>query len=166
MRPGQGFTLIELIVVMVVMAILVAVAAPRFFTSNAFEGPAFAHELASAARYAQKVAVTSGCPVQMRLTSATHYELKQPHNAPGAACDTSFTRDVLNPGTGAAFMGDAPGSVAISGVKIGGATVALPQTVQFSALGVPSPAGDFSIVLGTHVVVIAARSGYVDVEVP
>ena len=67
MRTSRGFSLIELIVVIVLMAILVGVAAPRFFGQGAFEAPAYARELASAARYAQKLAVVSGCPVDFTV---------------------------------------------------------------------------------------------------
>jgi MSHA pilin protein MshC len=157
MKPMRGFTLVELIVVIVVMAILTAVAAPRFFTNSQFDAPAFAQELASAARYAQKLAIATGCPVRLTLVSNVHYELKQPQNAPGASCDVVFTRNVLHPGTGNAFAGDAPG-----GVTIGGGP--FPQTIVFDARGIPSNAADFSIAVGTQAVVIAARSGYVDVQ--
>lgn len=151
----------ELIVVMVLMAILAAVAAPRFFDSGAFEGPAFAQELASAARYAQKLAVTGGCPVQLQLTSATHYQLMQPQAAPGAGCDTAYTRPVIHPGSGEDFAANAPGGVTIGGT--------LPLTVSFDARGVPSTGGvplaaDLAIAVGSRTVRIAARSGYVDVQ--
>ena len=157
----RGFTLMELIVVMVLMAILAAVGAPRFFGSGDFEAPAFAQELAGAARYAQKLAVTGGCPVRLEITSATHYQLKQAQSAPGAACDTAFTRTVLRPGSGDSFQANAP-----SGVSIGGT---VPLTVAFDARGQPSVGGaalavDLSIPLGSQAVRIAARSGYVDVQ--
>jgi len=161
MRRLRGFTLIELIVVMLLMAILAATAVPRLFDSGAFEGPAFAQELASAARYAQKLAVTSGCPVRFTLLDATHYELTQPQNAPGASCDTTFTRPVAHPGTGATFAAAAP-----FGVTVGGT---LPLTVEFQASGKPYVGGvestaDITIPVTGRSIVIAARSGYVEVQ--
>ena len=158
---ARGFTLIELIVVMVLMAILTAVAAPRFFGSGDFEGPAFAQELASAARYAQKLAVTGGCPVQLQITSTTHYELKQGQGAPGASCDPAFTRTVLRPGSGDSFVANAP-----AGAVIGGT---VPLTLQFDARGAPSIGGsdlaaDLSIPVGSRTLRITARSGYVEVQ--
>lgn len=156
----RGFTLIELIVVMVLMAILAAAALPRFFDSGAFEGPAFAQELAGAARYAQKLAVTSGCPVRL-VVSATHYELRQPQDAPASACDTAFTRAALHPGSGTAFTGTVP-----AGVVIGGA---VPLALEFKATGAPYSSGgvalasDVALTVAGRSVVIAAGSGYVDV---
>lgn len=160
-RAAAGFTLIELIVAMVIMALLAAVAAPRFFQPGDFEAPAFANELAAAARYAQKLAVNTGCPVRLELPDASHYRLRQPATAPAAACDTSFTRDVLHPATGEAFAATTP-----NGVSIGGS---VPLQLEFAATGVPHVAGlplsaDLQIPVGPRRVVVLARSGYVDVE--
>ena len=162
-RAAGGFTMIELIVVIVLMAILAMTAMPRFFDSGSFEGPAFAEELASAARYAQKLAVTSGCPVRFSVPDPTRYELKQPQAAPShtVPCDTTFTRDVLNPGTGAAFAATAP-----SGVTMGGS----PLTVEFRANGAPYTTGgavltsDVTVAVGGKLVTITARSGLVAVQ--
>lgn len=163
MATQRGFTLIELIVVMLLMAILAVTAMPRFFDSGSFEGPAFAHELASAARYAQKLAVVSGCPVRLRIPDATHYELWQPQSAPtGSACDTNFTRAVAHPGTGGSFAAATPNGVAIGGT--------LPLTVEFKPSGAPYFVGnvevtaEISIPVASRQVVITPRSGYVEVR--
>lgn len=163
-RSAAGFTMIELIVVMLLMAFLAATALPRFFDSGAFEGPAFAEELASAARYAQKLAVSSGCPVRFSVPDATHYELKQPQAAPShaVACDSTFTRNVLNPATGDAFAATAPAGVTLSGA---------PLTVEFRADGQPYPPGGAAplasavvVAVGGKLVTITARSGLVVVQ--
>ena len=161
MEAPRGFTLVELVVVILIMAILAVAAAPRFWDSGAFEGPAFAHELAAAARYAQKLAVTSGCPVRFTIPDATHYALLQPQNAPvhGGGCDATLTRAVPHPGTGEAFAGTAP-----TGVTIGTLT-----TVDFQSSGAPRVSGaeltsDLSIALTGAAVRITARSGYVEVQ--
>ncbi len=149
-RVSRGFSLIELIVVIVLMAVLVGVAVPRFFGKADFEAPAFAQELASAARYAQKLAVVSGCPVDFAV-SASGYALFQPQPAT-PACTGAMTLAVKHPGTGEAFAAAAP-----SGIALGGAA-----TVRFSAAGIPNAAADFTVV-DLHVV-IGAGSGYVEVQ--
>jgi MSHA pilin protein MshC len=153
-----GFTLIELIVVILLMAIVAAFAAPRFMGRGDFEGPAFAQELASAARYAQKLAVTSGCPVRLSIPDPTSYALFQPQAAPAPACDTVFTRPVVHPATGGAFAATAPPNVSIGGT--------VPLTVEFAASGAPAMPSlplDQVITVAGRSVVIRAGSGYVDV---
>jgi MSHA pilin protein MshC len=153
MCASRGFSLIELIVVIILMAILVGVAAPRFFGSGDFEAPAFARELASAARYAQKLAVVSGCPVNLTV-SATGYALFQPQaTTPVCTGTLTMTLPARHPATGEAFAATVP-----TGVSVGGAL----GTVQFGASGVPSAAANYTV--GGLTVSIAAGSGYVDVQ--
>jgi MSHA pilin protein MshC len=152
-RPSPGFSLVELIVVIVVMAVLVGVAVPRFFGSGTFEAPAYARELASAARYAQKLAVVSGCPVDFTV-GAGGYSLFQPQaTTPACSGALTMTLPVKHPATGEAFAAGVP-----TGVTLGGTL----GTVQFSAAGVPNAAASYAVADLT--VSIAADSGYVDVQ--
>src|SRR5690606_6324892 len=70
MNAQRGFTLVELILVMVVIGILAAVAGPRFFSRDVFDERVYFEEALAAVRYAQKVAVASGCPIRVELDSA------------------------------------------------------------------------------------------------
>lgn len=145
----RGFTLIELVVVILLMAILMLTAAPRFFARNDFEGPAYAQELASAARYAQKLAVATGCPVQFTVT-ATTYSLLQPVNAD---CTGSMTLAAQSPATGTDFSGTAPTGITVAGTL--GALV-------FNSRGFPDAVGNFSV--AGRSVLVTAGSGYVEVQ--
>ena len=73
----QGFTLIELVLVMVLLGILSFFALPRFFDLNAYQERGMFDETVAAVRYAQKLAVARGCKVQVRFPPHG-YELFEP----------------------------------------------------------------------------------------
>jgi len=66
-RRQCGFTLIELIVVLVVGGLLAAVAMPRFFQQESFDARSFADQNVSMLRYAQKLAIAQNRPVFVQL---------------------------------------------------------------------------------------------------
>jgi len=55
----KGFTLIELVVILLVLGILAVVALPKFFNLSDYQERAAYDEVAGAVRYAQKLAVGS-----------------------------------------------------------------------------------------------------------
>ena len=146
-----GFTIIELVLVIVIIGILGVLAGPRFFSNSVFEERAYYNELTSATRYAQKVAVSSGCRVRLDLT-ATTYQVQQ-QAALGGHCDTSdttFPVPVLL-ANGQTVSGTAPSDV-----------TALPAlSIVYDALGRTNLGADQTINVGSWSFSIEAESGLV-----
>lgn len=66
-RAGQaGFTLVELVTVMVLIGILSAVGASRFFDNAVFEGREYADQAKAIIRYGQKLAIAQNRLVYVR----------------------------------------------------------------------------------------------------
>ncbi len=73
-RTSAGFTLVELIATMVIIAIIAAISGPLFFNKQTFDQYGFFNETVSAVRYAQKQAIASGCVIRVNIT-ATGYTI-------------------------------------------------------------------------------------------
>lgn len=70
MTRQSGFTLTELIMVIVILGVLSVVAMPMWFSKSDFEARGYFDEVIQAARYAQKYAVVSNCDVLFSITGA------------------------------------------------------------------------------------------------
>ncbi len=154
MRSTQacsGFTLTELVTVLVILGVLSAFTAPRFFDQSVFQEFGFYEDLVASLRYGQKIAVGSGCPVQVSI-NASGYTLAQ-QTVLGNRCDTSDTSwavTVLLP-DGQAAAGTAPSGVTLSPVV----------TYQYDGLGTTNLGSDQTINIGSRNLVVQAQSGYV-----
>lgn len=71
MKNQHGFTLVELVTVMIIAGILVAAIIPRFVGKNEFESRGFFDQVISTLRYAQKEAIAQHRFVCVSLPTAT-----------------------------------------------------------------------------------------------
>ena len=128
MRRIAGFTLVELIAVMVIVGVIAAVAIPRFVGRDAFDSRGFTDQVTSALRFARQQAVAQRRTVCVTIT-ANQLTMNR-SSAFGGACD----RDLLNPANGRSFTLDpvrAPNGVAMAGLGF-------PFNFNFDPSGRPS----------------------------
>jgi len=145
---NRGFTLVELIVIMVLIGVLAAVAIPRMFDATAFRSRGFYDEVVNAARYGQKLAVASGCDVELRIVGGG-YALFQ---RDGGCIAGNFNLPVPNLDGSGPFAGAAPPGVNLN---------APGSPIVFDSEGRATPGG-VTVTVGERNFTIAGESGYVD----
>jgi MSHA pilin protein MshC len=129
----RGFTLVELITVIVIIGILAVAAVPRFFDNDVFQARGTADQVRAALRYGQKVAIAQHRNVIVTITSAAIPD-----------CGTALTGGNI--------------ACAVSN-KV---TISPPITVTFNALGQPVPPNTVvTSVVGSTTITVEAETGYV-----
>lgn len=128
----NGFSMVELIMTMVIIGIIAAVAAPRFFDNNVFQERGAANQVQAALRYGQKVAIAQHRNVTVNISAAA------------------------NSNCGAELTGGNVNCAISNSVNV---APALPQAVTFNALGQPNAAA--AITVGTTIITVEAETGYV-----
>lgn len=148
-RRAAGFTFVELGLIIVVIGIVAACAAPRFFDDRTFLHRGYYEELAAALRLSQKLAVVSGCPVRV-VIDAVGYTARQ--QGAGGRCNPA---PVGAPGIAASddvnvLAGSMPLGLSVS-----------PATLTFDALGRADLAVDQVIDVGPFALTVLADSGFI-----
>jgi MSHA pilin protein MshC len=138
-----GFTLVELITVMIIIGVLAVAVVPRFIDVNIFRSRGFADQVQASLRYAQKEAIA-----QHRFVCAvfTGNSVTLSIGAT-AACGTPLVAP-----TGGAYVITA---------SAGTTFFAVPTNFSFNALGTPSVAQTISINGASNTITIEAETGYV-----
>ncbi len=119
----RGFTLVEMVVVIVILGIIAVVVLPRFTDRGSFDARGFSDELAALVRYGQKVAIAQHRNVYV-VTSGGSVSL---------CFDAACSQPVPNP-AGGNFTRSAPSGVSLTGASL-----------SFDALGRPSAPAAFTI---------------------
>jgi MSHA pilin protein MshC len=141
----SGFTLIELILVIVVLSILSATALPRFFNNQGFNERVLFDDTLNAVRYAQKLAVATGCTTRFTVSANSFTVLRED------ACGSGLFASKLvafHPATAAGYTGSQ------SGVTL----TATQANTTFNALG-EADTGN-TITIGNRQITIVAATGF------
>lgn len=150
---ARGYTIVELVVVIVIVAVLAAIAGPRFFGNTTINQHGYADEIAAAMRYSQKIAVATGCNVQLTITLAGYNALQQV--AAGNTCNAasaSWTTQVKR-----------IDGAALSGAPPSGANVSAGATFVYDGKGAVI-SGATNLIVGPYTLVLDAASGFVVVQ--
>lgn len=153
----RGFTLMELIVTLVVIGIIAAFAASRFFDRTTFESYGFFEESLAAVRYAQKLAIASGCDIRVTFT-ASGYNLEKWLDAPNSSCQFDSPGAtpvaVTRPG-GGTFSGLAPDGVGVTPAQFFYDRVGIPR-----ATGGAELPGETAVGIGSRTLSVAPHTGF------
>ena len=151
----KGFTLIELIMVMVIVGVLAVAAIPRFMDRQTFDARGFYDQTRSMLRYAQKVAIAQHANVFVNVSGATG-TLCLTYVADANCSNTTPLQIVLNPADQKRFSKTAPGGITIASSV---------SPFSFSSLGKPSPDGMVTLSITgdgiTRTISVERETGYV-----
>jgi len=154
MNRQRGFTIAELVIVMVIVGVLSAVAVPRLFSPGEFAGRGGRDFVASGLRYAQKSAIALRRNVCVDMAGATVTATIAA--APGSDQPCAAGTPLLHPANNLSYADPA-------NALPGGATVTASASVVFDALGRPL-AAPASPIAGTLSIAITGAAAPVRIE--
>jgi MSHA pilin protein MshC len=154
----RGFTLVELIMVIVIVGILAVFVAPRFFDAGIFRSKGFADQVQASLRYAQKVAIA-----QRRVVCVGFDTVNSPHSITltidsdtpaDGACNAAPAGNLQSPTGDASYKVNAPTNTTFA---------AVPADFSFDPQGRPSFAvtSTVSVTGAANAITIEAETGYV-----
>jgi len=147
-----GFTLVELVMVIVMLGILSATALPKFFEKSTFSERAFFDDTLNAVRYAQKLAVATGCSVKVTISS-DGYALTRQGGPSSISCPggTAYSLAIPHPSSGdSSYTGSESGVTLISS----------PSSFIFNSLGTVSADATLTVA-GSRIISVISETGFV-----
>ncbi len=150
-RRQQGFTLIELIMVLVMLGVLAVFAAPRVFNRGDFEARGFHDQTLSTLRYAQKTAIAQRRVVCVAFTANT-VTLARASLEASSNCDTP-----LIGARGEAVL-QAPNNIAFTSVPVAFRFDGLGQPLEGASTPAPR---SFQVGNTDRTITVEAVTGYV-----
>jgi len=155
-RRGLGFTIVEILVVVVLLAIAAMVVVPHVTSTTDLEVLSAARLLAADLQYAQNVAITDQEPVTVTIEAgADSYRLWSNESDP-----------LIHPITKSDYRVDFASQRGFSHLDIVSADFGGASAVTFDSLGAPDNAGSITLQAGSHVyrLNVADITGKVTVE--
>ena len=147
-----GFTLIELIMVIVILGVLAVFAAPRLFDSKDFYARGFHDQTLAYLRYAQKTAIAQRRTVCVTFPSSSQLTLAISLNAAAVDCTTAGT---LTGPNGTTTLTAKPGVVYITPLT----------SFSFNGLGQPITTGaGAGAAIGTQTIQVVSAGRFITVE--
>lgn len=148
-KKTSGFTLIELVMVIVIVGILAVFAAPRFFNRTVFESKGFADQVQATLRHAQKIAIAQRRNVCVAMTPGDISLTIASASGTASACDTNLVSPT----------GESPYKISTPAASISLSYSS--ANLGFDALGRTAASQTITISGATNPIVVEVETGYV-----
>lgn len=162
MKSSLGFSLIELVVVIVIVGILAVFAAPRFFGTDVYDEAGFYEQSRAAIRLAQKISISSGCDVRVRFTAGTPGSYVVQRWSSCIPADHTDPTVAIQSLADSAYSATSPDSVSVSALDFYFDQIGRPR--QISATNPPpllANLTDLDLTIGSRTIQIHPLTGYV-----